>query len=85
MDATGAARVQRFEVLSVDDELPGEVASIELQTAAYDAGIVQKNAYIMPGNAPDYANATSAQKNKGCWIANSAGKLPNGDDAYYII
>lgn len=85
VDATGAARVQRFEVLSVDDELPGEVASIELQTAAYDAGIVQKNAYIMPGNAPDYANATSAQKNKGCWIANSAGKLPNGDDAYYII
>lgn len=72
-------------VLSVDDEQIGEVAQVELQTAAYDAGVVQKNAYIMGSSAPNYSAATTAQKAKGCWIANSADRIPNGDDAYYII
>ena len=85
VDEFGAVRTQRFEVLSVDDEQLGEVAQVELQTAAYDAGAVQRNAYIMGSSAPDYSAATTAQKTKGCWIANSAGKLPGGDDAYYII
>lgn len=85
VDATGLSRSQRFEVVSAGEATLGETILLELQTAAYDANAVEKNAYIMTATSPDYASATTAQKAKGCWIANSAGKLPGGDDGYHII
>ena len=84
VDSSGSIRTQRFEILSTEDEAC-DIVSVEMQTAAYDSAVVQKNAYIVSASYPNYADASAAQKNKGCWIANSQGKLPNGDDAYCII
>jgi hypothetical protein len=54
-----------------------------LKLQAY--GFAGRYAVIMPNNTPDYDNATQAQRDFGCFIAETAtGRLLNDDDPYLI-
>ena len=77
-DSEGNAIETRWQVIGVDDLKPGSQIKVELQSYQ-DIG---KFSIIMENDAPDYADATDAERLVGCWIAEDNGRMPDGSDPY---
>jgi hypothetical protein len=81
LDAYGAARVKRWQIIADEEPEPGHSFRVELQS--FD--MVGKFAVIMANDAPDYDDATEAERLVGCWLADeTTGLMPDGSDPYLI-
>jgi hypothetical protein len=81
IDSEGEPVQLRWVVRSCYDVDPG--TRVELHLQSY--GFAGRYAVIMPNNTPSYNDATQAQRDFGCFIAETATKrLPNGDEPYLI-
>lgn len=81
LDPYGVAKVRKWQAISRDEPQPGHRVQLELQSYDMDG----KFAVIMANDAPDYADATDAEKLVGCWLADDlTGLMPDGSDPYLI-
>jgi len=81
IDTEGQPVALRWIVKYCDDVNPGTRIELKLQSYVRDG----RYAVIMPNDAPSYADATDAEKDFGCFIAETAtGEMPNGDEPYLI-
>jgi hypothetical protein len=81
LDAWGNRTARNWQVISRDEPIPGHNVQVTLQTSE-QAG---RFAVIMANDAPDYDDATEAEKLVGCWLADEAtGLMPDGSDPYLI-
>jgi len=79
-DTEGNAIETRWQVIGIDDPKPGSQIKVELQSFAFRG----KFAIIMANDAPDYVDATAAERLDGCWIAENTGLMPDGSDPYLL-
>jgi len=79
-DTEGNAIETRWQVIGIDDPKPGSQIKVELQSFAFQG----KFAIIMANDAPDYVDATEAERLDGCWIAENTGLMPDGTEAYLL-
>jgi hypothetical protein len=82
VDATGGPRVLRWQVISAEEAISGEVTEYQLQRFEY--GPTDKAAFIMATDAPIYANATDTERLTGGFIGDAFGLMPNGDPGYTL-
>jgi hypothetical protein len=81
LDAYGAARVTRWQIIADEEPEPGHSFRVELQSFDMQG----KFAVIMANDAPAYADATEEERLVGCWLADEAtGLMPDGSDPYLI-
>jgi hypothetical protein len=78
----GERRVRKWQVVSTDEIEPGHLIEAEVQSVdAYDGSY----GYIMANDAPDYAGASDAQRELGCFLADDlTGLMPDGSPPYLI-
>lgn len=81
VDFTGQEQTIRFQAISAEEILPGEVVQYDLQTT----DIFGNFGYWMEDSAPIYSDATDADKEQGAWWADSNGELPDGTDGYVWV
>lgn len=80
LDTEGNPLETRWQVIAVEEIESGHKLKLELQSYAF----VGKFAIIMENSAPDYATATDAEKESGCWLAENTGLMPDGSDPYLL-
>lgn len=81
IDSEGNPLATRWQVIATDDTAPGHTIKLKLQSYRFQG----RFAVIMPADAPDYADATEAERANGCWMADeTTGKMPNGDAPYLL-
>jgi hypothetical protein len=80
VDTEGNRLAARYQIIEVEDAQPGHLTQVEMQSFQF----VGKFAIIMANDAPDYATATEAEKESGCWIAENNGLMPDGSEPYLI-
>lgn len=81
LDADGAIRADRWQVIEFEEVAPGEKAQLLLQSYNF----VGKFAIIMENSAPNYAAATADERLQGCWMSDeTTGLMPDGTDPYLI-
>jgi hypothetical protein len=81
LDTEGQEVETRWQVISFEETASGETVRLELQSYQF----VGKFAVIMANDAPDYADATDAEKLNGCWLADdSTGLMPDGSEPYLL-
>lgn len=79
-DTEGNALETRWQVIAVEEIEAGHRIQLELQSYNF----VGKFAIIMANTAPDYATATDAEKESGCWFSENTGLMPDGSDPYLL-
>jgi len=83
VDVTGANRVNRWQVISAEETVSGEVTEYQLQRFEYGGADEQgQSAFWMLSDAPIYADATETEREAGAWWGDQFGLMPNGDDGY---
>ena len=70
-----------MQILRRTEKKEGDRFSYE----ASDTFFSGRYGFILPTGTLDYLAATEAQRNKGCFIAQDDGLMPNGDPGYKII
>jgi len=80
VDDTGGPRAQRWQIISAEEIIPGEVVEYRAQFFEFRKG--DRFAFIMPNDAPDYSAATEAEREIGGFLSDIEGKMPNGDPGY---
>ncbi len=80
-DIYGAPITALMQVLKRTQNKEGHLYTYEVS----DTFFAGRYAFIMDDSTPDYLDATAAQRNKGCFICQDDGFMPNGDDGYKII
>ena len=80
VDFTGQQITQRYQVISMQEIVAGEV--IEIEAIRFDYAIDFKAGKWMVSDAPLYANATEAEKANGMWWSESDGTI--GTDNGYL-
>ena len=80
VDTEGNPLETRWQVIAVEEVESGHKIKLELQSYAF----IGKFAIIMENSAPDYATATDAEKETGCWIAENTGLMPDGTEPYLL-
>lgn len=79
-DETGLPTPIRYQVVSAHESPPGERVIIEAQQ--FDFDIEGGFGLWMDDEAPDYEDATPAEKAEGFWWANADGTVGDGDNGY---
>ena len=80
VDVTGAPRILRWQVISAEETVSGEVTDYQLQRFEY--GAQDKAAFWMVSDAPTYENASESERLTGSFWGDAFGLMPNGDDGY---
>jgi len=81
IDSEGNREATRYQVISLEEIEPGETVSVDLQTYLF----IGKFAIIMENDAPVYADATEAEREDGCWLADeTTGLMPDGTQPYLL-
>jgi hypothetical protein len=80
VDVTGAPRILRWQVISAEETVSGEVTEYQLQRFEY--GAQDKAAFWMVSDAPTYENASESERLTGSFWGDEFGLMPNGDDGY---
>jgi hypothetical protein len=81
IDGEGQPIETRWIVKYCDDVNPGTRIELKLQSYVRDG----RYAVIMPNDAPNYADASQAERDFGCFVADTAtGLMPNGDPGYFV-
>jgi len=80
VDVTGAPRILRWQVISAEETVSGEVTEYQLQRFSF--GPEDKSAFWMLADSPIYADATEQEREDGAWWGDETGLMPNGDDGY---
>jgi hypothetical protein len=80
VDVTGAPRILRWQVISAEETVSGEVTEYQLQRFEY--GPQEKAAFWMVSDAPTYENASESERLTGSFWGDEFGLMPNGDDGY---
>jgi len=81
VDTEGNAITTRWQVIAVSEPVSGHRISVQLQSYQF-RGIF---CIIMANDAPDYVDATDAEKLDGCWLADEATDLmPDGANPYLL-
>ncbi len=84
VDATGAPRLTRYQVISAEEVQPGE--TVEYDLLNYEYGVRSRFAYWMEDDAPDYSDATDEERdNFAAFWSDDEGKMPDGTDGYEWI
>ena len=78
LDTEGRALASRWQVISWDEVIAGEVYLLDLQT--YD--FIGRFGQFMASGSPDFASATDEEKNNGGWWAETTGLMPDGSAGY---
>lgn len=80
VDDTGEPEERRYQVVSAEEHDPG--SSIRYKLLSYE--FVGRYAYWMASDAPDFANATTAEKDdsRSAWWSEADGTMPDGTDGY---
>ena len=78
LDTEGRALDSRWQVISWDEIVAGEVYLLDLQT--YD--FIGRFGQYMADGSPDFASATDDEKNDGGWWADDLGLMPDGSPGY---
>jgi hypothetical protein len=82
VDDFGNPLFSRWEVISWDHDYPSATVTVKMQKSPY----VGRFAVIMENDAPDYEDATEAEREVGCWMADeTTGLMPNGDQPYLLM
>jgi hypothetical protein len=81
VDVEGGMASTRWQVLRVDEHRPGSAFRVQLQSYFY----IGRFGFYMPATATDdYATATAAERETGCYYADgTTGLMPGGDDPYF--
>ena len=80
-DDTGAQETQRFQVISVEEVEPSHRQEYMLQ----DFEFVERFAFFMANDSPDYTSATNAQKDTGGFFVDDTEQFGDGTSAYLFI
>ena len=80
VDATGGPRVLRWQVISAEETVSGEVTEYQLQR--FEFGAQDRAGFWMAADAPTYAAASDAERLTGFFWGDALGLMPNGDDGY---
>jgi len=80
VDVTGGPRVLRWQVISAEETVSGEVTEYQLQR--FEFGPQDKAAFWMVSDAPTYADASVSERLTGSFWGDDFGLMPNGDDGY---
>lgn len=80
VDIYGELVETRFQVLSAEEFDSGHAVRYKVIKFEFTGDF----SFIMEEDAPDYADATDAEKEAGCWIAEASGLMPDGSDGYQI-
>ena len=80
-DETGAARTQLMQVVSIADHRSGHDFDIVAQNYAYSGQYI----YIAPDDAPDYSDATDAEKAAYWYFSDGDNNFPDNRKPYEII
>jgi hypothetical protein len=76
VDFTGSPTLERYQVLSVEEVLPGEVVQYEMQKFIFKG---TRFGFYMATNAPTYAAATQEQKDgNAAWYSDANGLMADG-------
>lgn len=78
VDETGQEEARRYQVISAEEVLPGEV--IEYNMLQYE--FIGRFGYYMVEDAPDYSEAEASDIQNGAWWANESGLMPDGSDGW---
>jgi len=82
VDDTGGARSQRWQIISAEEIIPGEVVEYRAQFFEFLKG--DRFAFIMANDAPDYADASEIERATGGFLSTDDGEMPNGDPGYLL-
>lgn len=80
VDIEGNTVTTRWQVIRLDETVPGDRISVEMQSYQFEG----KFAIIMANDAPQYADATEEERLSGCWIAENTGLMPDGTEPYLL-
>jgi hypothetical protein len=76
VDFTGSPTLERYQVLSVEEVLPGEVVQYEMQKFIFKG---TRFGFYMATNAPTYAAATQDEKDgNAAWYSDANGLMADG-------
>lgn len=78
IDASGSARVTRWQVIEAEETTPGHSVRFVLQSYEF----VGRFGFWMDTGAPDYDAATDEEKDEGMFWADNDSLMPGGDDPY---
>jgi hypothetical protein len=80
VDFTGSPTLERYQVLSVEEVLPGEVVQYEMQKFIFKG---TRFGFYMATNAPTYAAATQEQKDgNAAWYSDANGLMSDGSSGW---
>ncbi len=80
VDFTGSPTLERYQVLSVEEVLPGEVVQYEMQRFIFKG---TRFGFYMASNAPTFANATQQEKDgNAAWYSDANGLMSDGSSGW---
>lgn len=80
VDATGLPFTKRWQVISAEEVLTGEVVQYKAQF--YEFQETARFGFWMPANAPTYENASGTERIIGSYWTNTDGEMPDGSPGY---
>lgn len=78
VETEGGISMQRWQVISWKQVVPGEVYFLDLQTYQ----LIGRFGFWMASGAPDYLAATDAQRAMGAWWSDADGLMSDGSPGY---
>jgi hypothetical protein len=80
VDFTGSPTLERYQVLSVEEVLPGEVVQYEMQRFIFKG---TRFGFYMASNAPTFAAATQQEKDgNAAWYSDANGLMSDGSSGW---
>lgn len=79
-DDTGAPLPELYQVLSSEETIHGHMVEYELEKAAFEAGV--RGGFWMANEAPNLAEASAEQRERGMFWAGEDGRLGDGSNGY---
>ena len=80
LDIEGKPDRRRWQVISAEEVEPGNSVVLDLQSYEFFGRFGR----LMADGAPDYADATEAQRAEGFWLCNDDLTMGNGDEPYRL-
>lgn len=80
VDPTGLPKSRRWQVISAEETMPGEVVQYKAQF--YEFQFLTRSAVWMRADAPSYTNAPEEDKILGAYWGTKVGDMPDGSPGY---
>lgn len=80
LDTLGNPVTEAWQVIEWEETDPGFAYRVLVQSFV----LYERPGFIMENTAPDFADATNAQKENACYITENSGLMPDGSTGYVI-